>query len=107
MRSDAITPAKRRGRRLLSPNGIDREMRQAHQRRHRKMAKPNAGRWRTELRKRQQDKLRRARRKQLRRRSVTCYRSNYQTTIDAGIRQLPKIRWNYGIDRVSQADIYS
>jgi transposase len=45
-------------------------MKREHKRRHRKKSKPDASRWRTELRKRQQDKLRRARRKQLHRRRL-------------------------------------
>jgi transposase len=54
------------GRPRLSPNGLDKEIRQAHQRRHRPKRKAKSSRRRTELRKRAQDKLRRARRKQLR-----------------------------------------
>jgi transposase InsO family protein len=45
-------------------------MRRANKRQHRKKRKPNASRLRTELRKRQADKLRRARRKQLKRRRL-------------------------------------
>jgi transposase InsO family protein len=71
MQPDSITPAKRRGRRPRSPNGVEQEMRRANKQRRRKPRKPPASRMRTELRKRREDKLRRARRKQLKRRRLS------------------------------------
>ena len=70
MQPDSITQSGRLGRPRLSPNNMDQEIKREHQRRHRKKLKPDASRQRTELRKRQQDKLRRARRKQLRQRRL-------------------------------------
>lgn len=70
MQPDSITVEKRRGRRPRSPNGVEQEMRRANQRQQRKKRKPTASRLRTELRKRQADKVRRARRKQLKRRRL-------------------------------------
>ncbi len=70
MQPDSITQSKPRGRRRLSPNGVDQEMKREHQRRHPKKRKPEAGRLQTERRKRHQDQLRRARAKQLRRRRL-------------------------------------
>ncbi len=61
------TPApKKPGRRPLSPNGLDKEFRQDHQRRHAKRRKAKASRRRTIAGKRQADRLRRAQRKHLR-----------------------------------------
>ena len=65
MRPNCTTKPRKRGRKPLSPNGLDREMARENKRRHRKKRKPKGSRWRTEMRKRRQDKLRRARRKQL------------------------------------------
>ena len=64
-------PTKKRkpGRKPLSPNGLDKEMKRDNNRRHRKKRKAKSSRWRTEMHKRRQDKLRRERRKQLRHRS--------------------------------------
>jgi len=70
MQPDFITVTKRRGRRPRSPNGVEREIRRANKRQHQKKRKPTASRLRTELRKRQADKVRRARRKQLKRRRL-------------------------------------
>jgi transposase InsO family protein len=70
MQADSITQSGQPGRPRLSPNRLDEEMKREHKRRHRKKLKPDASRLRTELRKRQQDKLRRAQRKQLRRRRL-------------------------------------
>ena len=58
MQPDSITQSGRLGRPRLSPNNMDQEIKREHQRRHRKKLKPDASRQRTELRKRQQDKLR-------------------------------------------------
>jgi len=57
---------KKPGRRPLSPNGLDKEFRQDHQRRHAKRRKAKASRRRTIAGKRQADRLRRAQRKHLR-----------------------------------------
>lgn len=59
-----------KGRKPLSPNGLDREMKREHQRQHHKKRKPDASRRRTEMKKRQQDKLRRKRHKHLRHRRL-------------------------------------
>lgn len=62
------TPApKKPGRPPLSPNGLDREFRQAAQRRHAKRRKAKASRRRTIADKRAADRLRRSQRKHLRR----------------------------------------
>jgi transposase InsO family protein len=66
----STTERKKPGRKPLSPNGLDREMKRANKRRHRKKRKPKSSRRRTEMSKRSRDKLRRARRKQLRRRRL-------------------------------------
>lgn len=65
-------PTKKRkpGRKPLSPNGLDKEMKRDNNRRHRKKRKAKSSRWRTEMHKRRQDKLRRERRKQLRHRRL-------------------------------------
>ena len=63
--STAVPP--KRGRRKLSPNGIDQECRQADQARRGKQQKPSGSRVKTELAKRRADRLARALRKQLRR----------------------------------------
>jgi transposase InsO family protein len=72
MQTDSTTSRKKRGRKALSPNGLDCEMRRASKHRQRKKHKLKASRRRTEMRKRCKDKLRRARRKQLRRRRLKC-----------------------------------
>jgi transposase InsO family protein len=64
------TPApapKKPGRPPLSPNGLDKEFRQADERRHAARRKAKASRRRTVAGKRQADRLRRAQRKHLRR----------------------------------------
>ena len=65
-------PTKKRkpGRKPLSPNGLDKEMKRDNNRRHRKKRKAKSSRRRTEMHKRRQDKLRRERRKQLRHRRL-------------------------------------
>jgi len=70
MQPDSTTKLEKRGRKRLSPNGLDREMKRENKRRHQKKRKAKCSRRRTEMRKRRQDKLRRARRKQLRRRRL-------------------------------------
>ncbi len=70
MQPDSITQSGRRGCARVSPNGVDQEMKREQKRRHRKKPKSNGSRLRTERRKRHQDQLRRARRKQLRRRRL-------------------------------------
>jgi transposase len=60
-------PQKKPGRRPLSPNGLDKEFRQADQQRHAARRKAKASRRRTVAGKRQADRLRRAQRKHLRR----------------------------------------
>jgi transposase InsO family protein len=64
------TTKPKRGRKPLSPNGLDQEMRRQHQRQHPKKRKGKGSRRRTEMRKRRQDWLRRAQQKQLRRRRL-------------------------------------
>jgi len=70
MQPNSTTKPKRRGRKRLSPNGLDREMKRENQRRHRKKRKPKRSRQRTEMHKRRNDKLRRVRHKQLRHRRL-------------------------------------
>ena len=70
MEPDSNTEPKKRGRKHLSPNGLDQEMERESKQRHRKKRKPKSSRRRTEMHKRRQDKLRRARRKQLRHRRL-------------------------------------
>ena len=67
MPANSTAEPPKRGRRKLSPNGIDQECRQADQARRGKQQKPSGSRVKTELAKRRADRLARALRKQLRR----------------------------------------
>jgi len=67
MPANSTAEPPKRGRRKLSPNGIDQECRQADQARRGKQRKPSGSRVKTELAKRRADRLARALRKQLRR----------------------------------------
>jgi transposase InsO family protein len=64
------TSKSKPGRKPLSPNGLDRQMKRENKRRHHKKRKPKSSRRWTEMRKRREDKLRRRRRKHLRRRRL-------------------------------------
>lgn len=70
MQANCTTKRRKRGRKPLSPNGLDQEFKKEAKSRHQKKHKPASSRRRTEMNKRRQDKLRRARRKQLRRRGL-------------------------------------
>lgn len=70
MQAHSTTKRRKRGRRPLSPNGLDQEFKQEAKHRHQKKRKAASSRRRTEMNKRRQDKLHRARRKQLRRRGL-------------------------------------
>ena len=67
MPTTTTTQSRKRGRPPLSPNGLDQEFKKEARRKHKKKHKLRGSRRRTEMRKRQEDLLRRKRRKQLRR----------------------------------------
>ena len=70
MQANCTTKRQKRGRKPLSPNGLDKVFKKDAKKRHPKRRKPASSRLRTEMNKRRQDKLNRARRKQLRRRGL-------------------------------------
>jgi len=64
------TTKSKPGRKPLSPNNLDQEMKRENKRRHRKKRKSKSSRRQTEMHKRRKDKLHRAKRKQLRHRRL-------------------------------------
>jgi len=70
MQTNATTHSKKRGRPRLSPNRVDQELKEENTQKHGKKPKIKGSRRRTEMYKRQQDKLRRKQAKRLRRQGL-------------------------------------